>query len=102
MQTQTLRISCSRPVDTQKIAALEGISEIKQDDKNLILHCSVIEGEAEDNQAAIINTAQRVIELAAQQQWGLYEIFSEKQSLEDVFMSLTTTAPLLQQEQNND
>jgi len=102
MQTQTLRISCTHSVDTQKIAALKGVTDIRKDDKSLILHCSVKEDETEENQAAIIHTAQQVIELANRQQWGLYEIFSEKQSLEDVFMSLTTADPRLQQEQNSD
>jgi len=27
--------------------------------------------------------------MAEQQQWGLYEIFAKKRSLEDIFMSLT-------------
>ncbi|RKZ91834.1 MAG: hypothetical protein DRQ43_09670 [Gammaproteobacteria bacterium] len=102
MQTQTLRISCTHSVDTQKIAALKGVTDIRKDDKSLILHCSVKEDETEENQAAIIHTAQQVIELANRQQWGLYEIFSEKQSLEDVFISLTATDPRLQQEQNSD
>ncbi|MCU7938254.1 MAG: ABC transporter ATP-binding protein [gamma proteobacterium symbiont of Bathyaustriella thionipta] len=102
MQTQTLRISCTNPVDIQKITALESINDIKQEGDTLILHCALIMDEAEKNQTAIIKTAQQIIDLASQHQWGLYEIFSEKQSLEDIFMSLTAADPLLKQEQRVD
>ncbi len=89
MQKQILRLRCANPVDRQKITALEGINEITDDGETLLLHCVVSEGTVEDNQSAIINSAQQVIDLAQQQDWGLYEIAAEKQSLEDVFMSLT-------------
>jgi len=98
MKKQILRLRCVKPVDRQKIAALEDINEITDDGDTLLLHCSAPD-DADDNQSAIINTAQQVIELAQQQHWGLYEIAAEKQSLEDVFMSLTKPSA---QEQVND
>lgn len=102
MQTQTLRIRCANTVDINKIAALDSINEIKQDGDSFILHCAVQTDDADKSQADIINTARQVISLADQQHWDLYEIFCEKQSLEDVFMSLTATEPQINQEQHVD
>lgn len=91
MQTHTLRMSCSNCVDLKQIEALEGISSVQKNGEKLIVHCSLCEGmsQAERNQATLINISQQLITLATQQQWGLYEIFPEKQTLEEVFMSLT-------------
>ncbi|MCW8929737.1 MAG: ABC transporter ATP-binding protein [Gammaproteobacteria bacterium] len=93
MQTHTLRMSCSKPVDIHQIKSLEGISEVHQDGNSLILHCSSIADEHEtseqSNSDVIIKISQQLISMANQHQWGLYEIFPEKQTLEDIFMSLT-------------
>lgn len=101
MQTQTLRMSCANPVDIKQIEALDNVSTVQQNGKNLIVHCSLQENSLQESslqnsshetpltQDAIIKTSQQLITLANQQQWGLYEIFPEKQTLEDIFMSLT-------------
>jgi ABC-2 type transport system ATP-binding protein len=106
MQTQKLHISCTQPVDIQKITALAGISEVKQDGNHIILTCTLPtpanKEQEHERENAIIKIARQVIELANQQQWGLYEIYSEKQSLEAVFMSLTANDPLLKQGLNID
>lgn len=106
MQTQKLHISCTQPVDIQKVTALAGISEVKQDGNHIILTCTLPppanKEQEHERENAIIKIARQVIELANQQQWGLYEIYSEKQSLEAVFMSLTANDPLLKQGLNID
>ncbi len=86
MQTHILHISCAAPVDINKITALKAISKVEQNGKQLILHCSCSN---DDNDMILI--AQQLIALAAEQQWGLYEIYPQKQTLEDIFMSLTRT-----------
>jgi len=115
MQTHTLRMGCANPVDIKEIEALESISAVQQNGEKLILHCSVVEAQdnlqqnlqqnPKMNQSTVIRTSQQLIALASQRQWGLYEIYPEKQTLEDVFMSLTrdeTSNPLLEQEQQID
>lgn len=111
MQTHTLRMSCANPVDITQIEALDSVSSVQQNGKNLIVHCPLQESSLQESslnenslpkdlsqdsshetqltQDAIIKTSQQLITLANQQQWGLYEIFPEKQTLEEIFMSLT-------------
>lgn len=94
MQTQALRMSCTHPVDVSQIEALDNISTVQYDGHSLILHCSNIEcstteNEHDNSEETIIQTSQQLITLANQNHWGLYEIFPEKQTLEDIFMSLT-------------
>ncbi|MCK5696764.1 MAG: ATP-binding cassette domain-containing protein, partial [Gammaproteobacteria bacterium] len=89
MQTHTLRIRCTKSIDQQKISALAGVTHITQDNNDYCIQCALPDIKSEDN---MINTAQQIIELAQYEQWGLYEIVSEQQSLEDIFMSLTTGA----------
>lgn len=84
MQTHILHISCANKVDINKISALQCISKVEQHEQQLVLHCSCA-----DDQHEMIRIAQQLIALAAEQQWGLYEIYPEKQTLEDIFMSLT-------------
>ena len=90
MQTHTLRMSCTQPVDIAQIEALDSISAVEYDNQSLILHCSDIENKHNNkSEDAIIQTSQQLMTLANKNQWGLYEIFAEKQTLEDIFMSLT-------------
>ena len=104
-----------RLTDIKDIKALESISTVQQNGEKLILHCSAIEApdnlqhnpqqNPEMNPSAIIRTSQQLIALASQRQWGLYEIYPEKQTLEDVFMSLTcdeTSESVQEQEQKID
>ncbi len=103
MQTHTLHMSCSNPVDIKQIEALENISSVQQNGESLIINCALpdsIETPVPEAISAdtitsktIIQIAQTLIKMANEQQWGLYEIFSEKQTLEDIFMSLTRIAP---------
>ncbi|MCP3848671.1 MAG: ATP-binding cassette domain-containing protein [Gammaproteobacteria bacterium] len=93
MQTHTLRMSCSQPVDIKKLKALENLSSVEHQGNHFILQCasnisSDSENSNKDNSAAIIETSQQLIALANKNQWGLYEIYPEKQTLEDVFMTL--------------
>jgi len=97
MQKHTLRIRCTESIDQQKISALAGVDYMTQDNNDFIVHCILIEADnhskkshSKKNQQNMIKTAQQVIELAQHEQWGLYEITPEKQSLEDIFMSLTS------------
>lgn len=88
MQTHTLRMSCINPVDISQIQALDRISSVQQEGNSLILHCS--HQSTDDKQTSVITTSQQLIALAEQQQWGIYEIYPEKRTLEDIFMSLTS------------
>ncbi len=91
MQKQILRIRCTEPIDQEKeqkkISALTGVTHITQENNDLFVHCTPNEvmTDSEKN-SLIINIAQQLIELAQQEQWGLYEITAERQSLEDIFI----------------
>lgn len=100
MQTHILHMSCSRPVDIHQIEALEAISKVQQNGNQLILHCSHDKNLSE----SILNdevlpsaqlVSQQLITLAMQNDWGLYEIYPEKRTLEDIFMSLTCVDPTI-------
>ncbi|WP_198266459.1 ABC transporter ATP-binding protein [sulfur-oxidizing endosymbiont of Gigantopelta aegis] len=106
MQTQTLQMRCSNPVDIAKITALDSIIKVEQQGNIFTLDCafpSSTETRAEistesstENQNAIIHTSQQLVALAQQEQWGLYELYPQKQTLEDIFMSLTGVDKSLQ------
>lgn len=99
MQTHTLRMSCLNPVDIKQIEALDGISSVQQNGATLILHCSFEKSSSraeKSSQTAMIDISSQLVSLANQGQWGLYEIVPEKQTLEDVFMSLTCVETSLQ------
>jgi hypothetical protein len=90
MQTHSLRIRCTQAVNMKKLEALAVIDSVQQQKsgqsgvaEQFILHCH------NDTELSMIESSQQIIDLAHQEQWGLYEIFSEKQTLEDIFMSLT-------------
>ncbi len=93
MQTHTLRMSCTNSVDTRQIEALDSVSSVQYDGNSFILHCCQDSSSAE--QSSVINTSQQLIALADQLNWGLYEIYPEKRTLEDIFMSLTRIEPAL-------
>jgi len=89
MQSHTLRISCSQPVDIKKLEALNNFSSVEHKGDHFILNCASSNlGNEEDDSEAIIEISQQLIALANENQWGLYEIYPEKQTLEDVFMTL--------------
>lgn len=95
MHTHTLQVRCSNPVDIKLLEAMDNIKSVESSDDRLILHCSghppeAFSENAEKKQDAIIKTSQSIIELAAQNHWGLFEIYPEKRTLEDIFMSLTS------------
>jgi ABC-2 type transport system ATP-binding protein len=87
MQTPTLAMYCSRAIKIEKLQALAGISKVDQQGEKYLIQCA---GQGQDE---AIKLSQQLIEMAAQNQWGLYEIYREKYSLEDVFMSLTRFDP---------
>ena len=99
MQTHILHMSCSNPVAIDKLEALEAISSVQQKGDKLILHCSHDNFSATEDktskQPSAQQTSQQLIALAAAENWGLYEIYPEKRTLEDIFMSLTCVEPSL-------
>jgi ABC-2 type transport system ATP-binding protein len=99
MKTQTLRMSCTQSISINEIEALSTINRVEYESthpQSLILHCATTISTAENDSFAI-NAAQQVITLATEKQWGLYEIYPEKRTLEDIFMSLTQSDPTMQQ-----
>jgi len=99
MQTHILHMSCSNPVAIDQLEALESINSVQQKGDKLILHCSHDNFSATENKAnkqpSVQQTSQQLIALAAAENWGLYEIYPEKRTLEDIFMSLTCVEPSL-------
>lgn len=97
MQTQILRMSCTKPVDISQIQALDSISSVQQEGNSLMLHWSQQNSRlnTDSEQSSVISASQQLIALADQQNWGLYEIYPEKRTLEDIFMSLTCVDPTL-------
>ena len=100
MQTHTLHMSCANPVEIEKIEALESISQVHQKGDALTLHCSnknSLSNNHSDDPSQSSITAQKVsqqlIALAIENSWGLYEIYPERRTLEDIFMSLTCIDP---------
>jgi len=100
MQTYSIVMSCYHSIDIQLISDLEiveFVEQIKTDDmdkKSILIHCVQNNIKDEDRSAnqsyeTVSRLSQRLVSMAEQQQWGLYEIFAKKRSLEDIFMSLT-------------
>jgi ABC-2 type transport system ATP-binding protein len=98
MQTQTIHMRCSNRVDIEKITAIKNINTVQQKGDKLTLDCAFPSAPETnlDNHKAIIHTSQQLITLAQQEQWGLYELYPEKQTLEDIFMSLTSVSKVLE------
>ena len=94
MQTYSIRISCKKAIDINLIAALEGVESVQRVANNdccVQVHC-VQHLSAQDDtylQDSLIQISQQIIALAEQYKLGLYEIYAEKRSLEDIFMALT-------------
>jgi len=104
MQSHILRFSCSsfasQSIDAQKLLDIPGVSKVVPEKQQTILHCFCnSDDELENEQKGdiqeqlMIDIAQQVIQLSNQFKWGLYEIYFQQQSLEDIFMSLTRTKP---------
>lgn len=94
MQTYSIRIRCKKAININLIAALEGVESVQRVDNKdscVQVHC-VQQLSAQDEsyrQDSLIQISQQIIALAEQYKLGLYEIYAEKRSLEDIFMSLT-------------
>lgn len=102
MQTHSIRMKCRHKMDIKQIERLDAINSVEVEKKamgddegeSIIIYCSHNcasndFGLKENEQNAVIGLSQQLISMAEQQQWGLYEIYPEKQTLEDIFMSLT-------------
>ncbi len=85
MQTQTLRFSCTQTIDAGLLEAISGVLTIEQEGNSITMRY-----QADTQKTTNITIAQQVIILAQQHQWGLYEIYAQQQSLEDIFISLTS------------
>ncbi len=113
MQTHSIRMKCRHKVDVKKIKLLNTIQSVEIEKNtmgdagdSIIIYCSHQHSSndsafndsslKEKGQNAAIDLSQQLISIAEQQQWGLYEIYSEKQTLEDIFMSLTCVEPRLE------
>ena len=93
MQTYSIRMLCQQVIDVNRIKqlnAVDSVSLIDNDNRRLRIHCSLADASLQDSsQASFVELAQQLIAIAEQNTWGLYEIYAEKRSLEDIFMSLT-------------
>ena len=94
MQTYSIRMSCKQGIDVNLIAAVEGVESVQRVDKDVsrvLVHCSQ-NSSSQDLlyvEESFIQVSQKLIAIAEQHKLGLYEIYAEKRSLEDIFMSLT-------------
>ncbi len=95
MNTLTLRMSCTETVNIQKLEQLPEIYAIEQDEQGLLIQGKTQTSDNEAVQAAIVQLSRQLTELACTNHWGLYEIYPQKRSLEDIFMSLTCIEPEL-------
>jgi ABC-2 type transport system ATP-binding protein len=76
----SVRIALRKPVEIDDLSCLAGVDHVETlDTGRFRLFFS-----ADANPDALIAAA-------AQQQWGLYELIPEQQSLEDLFIELTQT-----------
>lgn len=92
MQTETLHLFCDNFVDISQIESMESIRSVEQKDNELILHCVQAQSLSHFDSVvefSVKKIAQQLIAMALEHNWGLYEIYSEKRTLEDIFMSLT-------------
>jgi ABC-2 type transport system ATP-binding protein len=83
MQTSGLRLRTHRPVDEQRLLAIEGVVAVEPLEEGL-WH---IQHQPENNPASRV--AQTVVEHA----WGLLELTPERRSLEQIFVDITTAEP---------
>lgn len=93
MQTQALRMRCSKAVDLSIIEQLEPIHSVEQLEDSVLIHCHTETAQQRYGMQSSISVSQALIKLSIENHWGLYEIFPEKRSLEDIFMSLTYLEP---------
>jgi ABC-2 type transport system ATP-binding protein len=93
MRTQALRMRCSKAVDLSMLEQLETIHSVEQLEDSLLIHCNTETARQMYGIKSPITVSQELIKLSIENNWGLYEIFPEKRSLEDIFMSLTQEDP---------
>jgi len=80
MESATLIASFQHPPNQALICAQAGVMELnQQEDGSWLIQC-------EQKTQSI---ASNLVQLAAQENWGLYEIYKQNRSLESLFMSLT-------------
>jgi ABC-2 type transport system ATP-binding protein len=109
IHSHILCVSCRHSIDTEKLLALNGVHAIREktsqaslmngsskpltkfSNKQWRVDCTLAD-DSHNARQEITDIAQEVIALAVQEKWGLYEIYTEKKSLEDIFMSLTRDA----------
>lgn len=93
MQTYSIRMSCKQPIDVESIKAMVEVESVQLLEKNssILIHC--VQQVSSQDQNSYIKLSQQLIAIAEQHSLGLYEIYAEKRSLEDVFMSLTCVDP---------
>ncbi len=100
MQTQALRIRCIEAVDISKIEQLVQVQDVEQHEDSILIHCKAENIQPEGSLLSAVSIAQQVIKLSLDNHWGLYEIFPEKRTLEDIFMALTHVDPTVSQEKD--
>lgn len=93
MQTQALRMRCSEAVDLSLLEQLEPIHSVEQLEDSLLIHCNAGNVSPDDGLISPISVSKELIQMSQDNNWGLYEIFPEKRTLEDIFMSLTREDP---------
>ena len=84
MQSSSLRVALRRPPTLEQLTAIDGITaaELLEGDHLRVSHTP-------DS-----NPAEAIVEKAVSGGWGLYELTPERLSLEDVFVNITTTDPV--------
>ena len=92
MQTQALRMRCTASVDLSLIENLPNVHsvEVEQLDDSVLIHYKAENPQLQNsNPVSSVQVSQELIKLSLANNWGLYEIFPEKRTLEDIFMTLT-------------
>ena len=85
MQTYSIRMKCLQSIDIDSINALDEVEAVEQIDNDK----TAVRVRCIQQDSSQVKLAQQLIIMAEQYAWGLYEIYTEKRTLEDVFMSLT-------------
>lgn len=88
LQTTRLKIGLRRPPQLEQLQQLSFIERVQQLDNNYFL----IEHSAE------LNPTEYLVEQSVVQNWGLFELTPERQSLEQIFVELTTDSIEMQEQ----
>jgi ABC-2 type transport system ATP-binding protein len=84
MQSSSLRVALRRPPSLEQLTAIDGVTaaELLEGDHLRLSHMPHTD------------PAEAIVERAVAEGWGLYELTPERLSLEDVFVNITTTDPV--------